>query len=144
MSERAKKILTWLQQQTASEFPIRQQTLAELFSCSRRSIGRALKELKEAGLLVDLNKRHENRCKLYQIQIPLNPPFSKGEEKTLTPEAQLQWDHYQKTFALVFRMPNLKELYTQVTWELAGIKDETELWSKTFAGLYAAEAEIQV
>src|SRR3989338_3414437 len=105
MSERAQKILTWLQQQNTPEFPIRQQTLAELFSCSRRSIGRALKELKEARLLVDLNKRAENRCKLYRhfnhsslraersnpwIAASAPPPRNDG----LTPEAQLQWERF--------------------------------------------------
>lgn len=136
MSERAKKLLAWLQQQIASEFPIRQQTLAELFGCSRRSIGRALKELKEAALLVDLNKRHENRCKVYQIKIPPAPLLQRGQETGLTPEAQLQWEHYGKTFKLVFKMPNLELFYAQVTWELDGIKDESELYSKTFAGLW--------
>ncbi|MBL4817718.1 MAG: HTH domain-containing protein, partial [Deltaproteobacteria bacterium] len=44
---------------------IRQQTLADLLGCSRRSIYRALKQLKEQGYLVETKKR-ENRCKIYQ------------------------------------------------------------------------------
>ncbi len=63
LSPRAQKIYAGLNGVTL----IRQQTLADALGCSRRSIGRALKELKEAGLLVDLNKRHENRCKLYTV-----------------------------------------------------------------------------
>ena len=75
LSERAQRILACIN--PSPQF-IRQQTLAEEFNCSRRSIGRALKELKEAGLLIDLNKRHKNRCKMYEIKIPLNPPSTKG------------------------------------------------------------------
>ncbi|MBL4819133.1 MAG: winged helix-turn-helix domain-containing protein [Deltaproteobacteria bacterium] len=46
--------------------PIRQKTLADLLGCSRRSIYRALKELKAQGYLVETGKR-KNRCKVYQI-----------------------------------------------------------------------------
>lgn len=68
LSQRAQKILNnfCLPTSPSPQF-IRQQTLAEQFGCSRRTIGRALKELKEAGLLVDLNKRHENRLSLIHI-----------------------------------------------------------------------------
>lgn len=135
MSERAQKIFTWLQNQNALEFPIRQQSLAEQFHCSRRSIGRALKELKEAGLLVDLNKRHENRCKIYEVKIPPCAEASGG--KPLTPQAEQLWALYQKTFRIVFTMSNLEELYAQVTWDLRGVTEERELWTKTFAGLWA-------
>ena len=76
LSKRAQKILLWIGE--ALELPIRQQTLAEEFGCSRRTIGRALNELKEAGLLVDLNRRHENRCKIYEIKIPPAPLLQRG------------------------------------------------------------------
>ena len=138
MSERAQKILTWLR-----SFPlpqgeglvrtIRQQTLAEEFGCSRRTIGRALKELKEAGLLVDLNKRHENRCKLYQVKIP--PCAEASEGKPLTPKAQRQWELYEKTFRIVFKVPDLEKQYAGVAWELRHVTEEMELWRKTWAGL---------
>ena len=150
MSERAQKVLTWIKNQNSEAFFIRQQSLAELFGCSRRSIGRALKELKEAGLLVDLNKRHENRCKVYRH---CEEPQAEGVAATrqsmdcfaplaMTTEAQLQWERYSKTFAIVFKTPDLKDHYAQVTWELAGIKDEGELWSKTWAGLWAQQGQI--
>ncbi len=141
MSERAEKILTWLQNFPGGPLPIRQQSLAEEFDCSRRTIGRALKELKEAGLLVDLNKRHENRCKLYEVRasevkIPLNPPFAKGEERMgLTPEAQRQWELYEKTFRIVFQVPDLEKQYAIVAWQLRHVTEEMDLWRKTWAGL---------
>jgi len=95
ISERAQKILLWIRTQNPHSIAIRQQSLAELFGCSRRSIGRALNELKAAGALTDLGKRHANRCKLYSV-IP------QKEEAQLTLQAQHQWSLYQKTFAIVF------------------------------------------
>ena len=64
-----------------------------------------------------------------------NLPLPKGEG--LTRAAQVQWERYEKTFRIVFKMPDLETYYAQVTWELAGIKEEGELWSKTWAGLWA-------
>ncbi|MEI6806633.1 MAG: HTH domain-containing protein [Myxococcaceae bacterium] len=141
MSERTQKILDYLRSQEKSELCIRQQTLAEHFNCSRRTIGRALKELKEAGLLTDLNKRDANRCKIYEIKIPLNPRLQRGE---LTQEAQLQWRLYKKTFGIVFRMfdgqhgrPLLEDCFKEVACKLSNVKNEEELYSKIFAGLRA-------
>jgi hypothetical protein len=37
----------------------------------------------------------------------------------------------------VFTTPNLEELYAQVTWNLQSVTEEKELWTKTFAGLWA-------
>ncbi|MBL4818292.1 MAG: winged helix-turn-helix domain-containing protein, partial [Deltaproteobacteria bacterium] len=88
LSKRAEKVLEWVRRHpglepgsskwrnnTGSrlggrddakpELPIRQQTLADLLGCSRRSIYRALKQLKEKGYLVETGKR-EKRCKVYQ------------------------------------------------------------------------------
>ena len=141
MSERTYKILTWLQNQNSTELPIRQATLAEEFQCSRRTIGRALKQLKEAGLLIDLNQRHQNRCKIYRVEkIPLNPPLAKGEEKAgLTPEAQRQWDFFGHIFKAVFKQVDeekLKAYYAKATWNLEGITDIHQLYRKTFDGMY--------
>ncbi|MBL4817775.1 MAG: winged helix-turn-helix domain-containing protein, partial [Deltaproteobacteria bacterium] len=46
---------------------IRQQTLADLLGCSRRSIYRALKQLKEHRFLKETGKR-EKRCKVYRFE----------------------------------------------------------------------------
>lgn len=139
MSERAQKIYACLilPSPQGGEGPgvraVRQQTLADQLGCSRRSIGRALKELKEAGLLVDLNKRHQNRCKLYEIKIPLNPPFSNGEEKG---EQQLKL--YRQTFEAVFRKwPAWEKHYPQVTRELPHGLNPDQLFRQTFDKLYA-------
>ncbi|MEI6790326.1 MAG: helix-turn-helix domain-containing protein [Myxococcaceae bacterium] len=52
----------------AIEFWLKQQTYADLLHCSRRSIGRALKELIQAKLLTNLNKRHLHRYKMYRLE----------------------------------------------------------------------------
>lgn len=144
LSQRAQKILALLTPPfekggSGGILPIRQQSLAEEFNCSRRTIGRALKELKAAGLLIDLQKRHENRCKMYEVKIPLNPPLLKGEEKNgLTHHAQVQWELYAKTFRIIFTAPDLEQQYGEVTWELRQVTEEMELWRKTWAGLRVA------
>ncbi|MEI6806269.1 MAG: helix-turn-helix domain-containing protein [Myxococcaceae bacterium] len=134
MSIRAQKILTWMQEQITPEFPIRQQMLAELFGCSRRTIGRALKELKEANLLVDLNKRHENRCKIYLLT--LTPE--------LTPAAQHQLKLYGRTFREMFKMfdghsgrPTFESCFAQIAGGLRNVTDEEELYHRIFAGFFA-------
>src|SRR5688572_26589976 len=127
LSERAQKILNHLLTSPHPDplpegegRPIRQQSLAEQFSCSRRSIGRALKELKNAGLLIDLNKRHKNRCKLYRY---CEEPVHNDNIRELTPAGQQLWDRYEKTYSIVFKTSELKKYFTQVTWELRDIKD---------------------
>lgn len=152
MSERAQKILDYLKNLSPSPSPetgegnqiwIRQATLAEHFNCSRRTIGRCLKELKEANLLTDLNKRHENRCKTYLISgLPAVASAQAGE--VLSPEAQSQWRLYSKTFGIVFRMfdgqegrPLLEDCFKEVALGLKEVKAEAELYSKLFAGLWA-------
>ena len=139
ISNRAKKIWAWITQQGSNELFIRQATLGWEFSCSIRTIGRALKELKEQGLLVDLNKRHENRCKIYKVK-----------KLGLTSEAEWQWHCYSKTFGILFLpvfdglegRPTFAEIYQQVTWELEGVKDELQLYQQTFAGCWRVQAEM--
>ncbi|MBL4817885.1 MAG: helix-turn-helix domain-containing protein [Deltaproteobacteria bacterium] len=48
-------------------------TRSDKFGCSRRSIYRALKELKEQGYLVETKKR-ENRCKVYELKAVIPAP----------------------------------------------------------------------
>ncbi|MEI6806178.1 MAG: HTH domain-containing protein, partial [Myxococcaceae bacterium] len=116
----------------------RQQTLADEFKCSRRTIGRCLKELKAANLLVDLNKRHENRCKMYSIF-----PSPLGGE-VLTPAAQHQLKLYGRTFREMFRMfdgcsgrPTFESCFVQIAGKLREVTDEEELYHKIFAGFWA-------
>ncbi|MBL4817869.1 MAG: winged helix-turn-helix domain-containing protein [Deltaproteobacteria bacterium] len=74
LSKRAKLVLGWIKRQAVipdlirdpAELPIRQQTLADLLGCSRRSIYRALKQLKEQGYLKETGKR-QKRCKVYGV-----------------------------------------------------------------------------
>ena len=104
MSERAKKILDYLRSQEKPELWIRQQTLAEEFKCSRRTIGRCLKELKAAGFLSDLNKRHENRCKMYRVEAVVISVLNRDpwiphqvRDDKLTPQGEQQLRLYRPT-----------------------------------------------
>ena len=146
MSERAQKILDYLRSQEKPEICIRQQTLAEHFGCSRRTIGRALKELKGAGLLTDLNKRAENRCKMYLIPSPLGGEGAARSVagEVLTPAAQHQLKLYGRTFSEMFRMfdgrsgrPTFESCFTQIAGELRDVTDESELYHQIFAGFFA-------
>ncbi|MEI6790330.1 MAG: helix-turn-helix domain-containing protein [Myxococcaceae bacterium] len=69
MSERAEKILQLLRIliQNETEIWLRQASLADYFECSRTTIWRALKQLKEANLITDLNKRYLGRYKTYSV-----------------------------------------------------------------------------
>lgn len=88
LSERAKAVLAWMQEQNQAEIGIRQASLAELLGCSRTSIYRALKRLKEAGLISDTQKRHEQRYKIYRLEIS---PFEKGGPRGISvPEQPLE------------------------------------------------------
>ncbi|MEI6806026.1 MAG: helix-turn-helix domain-containing protein [Myxococcaceae bacterium] len=147
MSIRAQKILDYLKNLTLNPIWIRQQTLAEEFKCSRRTIGRCLKELKEAGLLTDLNKRHDNRCKMYLV----SPSLLGGEGaarsvagEVLTPAAQHQLRLYGRTFSGLFKMydgcsgrPTFEDSFAEVAGKLKHVTDETELYTKIFEGFRA-------
>jgi biotin operon repressor len=156
LSERAQKILTWLTSDFLSVRFLRQQTLADEFKCSRRTIGRALKELKEAGLLVDLNKRHANRCKLYELSSlrPQATGMAENNPETAwiatsatpprndmpTPHGEQQLKLYRTTFEAIFRdWPDWQKYYPQVTRKLAPELDPDQLFRQTFDGLYAIQ-----
>ena len=118
---------------------IRQQTLADKLGCSRRTIGRALNELKAAGLLLDLNQRHQNRCKMYEIS-----PYAKAsgdKPLSLVFHAEQQLKLYRSTFEAVFRdWPEWQKFYPQVTHELAHETNMDALFRQTFDKLYAIRA----
>ncbi|MEI6790164.1 MAG: helix-turn-helix domain-containing protein [Myxococcaceae bacterium] len=70
----------------SSELWIRQATLAEQLRCSRRSIGRALQELIKAGLIMDLQKRHLSRYKIYQLNHLVQNYIQTSETSPLAPK----------------------------------------------------------
>jgi hypothetical protein len=49
--------------------------------------------------------------------------------------AKRVWECYHKTFAIVCKFPDLKERYEKIALEFGAIRDESELYSKTFSGL---------
>ena len=66
---------------------VRQATLAEQLKCSKSTVGRMLRVLKEAKLIVDTGKRHAGKYKIYELNqgnpLPIltsqNLPLPKGE-----------------------------------------------------------------
>ncbi len=58
-------------------FVLRQATLAQQLGCSRWTIGRAIKKLKEAGLLLETGRDKQSRCKTYALQAP-SPLVERG------------------------------------------------------------------
>ena len=112
ISERAQRVLDLLRKLANGEIWIRQATLAEHFGCSRTTIWRCLKQLKEAGLIIDLNKRHEKRYKIYQIV-----PVFKTEQEEIE-ELLVQWGNiWQKQYPY-FGTPNRPTLRSWV-WNMA-------------------------
>ena len=129
LSARAQQIFNWINTES-EEIPLRQQALAELLGCSRRSVGRALNELKKAGLLLDLGKRHSNRCKLYKVQAPIKKlePSPRGEQFVKL---------YPHIFDGVFNnWPSWEKHYPQVTWEFEHEKNIHVYWRQVFDRLY--------
>jgi DNA-binding MarR family transcriptional regulator len=126
LSSRTQQIFSWIEQHNRAELSLRQASLAERFGCSRRTIGRVLSELKQLGWIQDLQKRDDKRCKVYGV-------VCKPQE--ISALAKRVWECYHKTFAIVCKFPDLKERYEKIALEFGAIRDESELYSKTFSGL---------
>jgi hypothetical protein len=76
-----------------------------------------------------LNRRHENRCKIYEIK-----------KEGLTPQGEQQLKLYRSTFEITFRdWPDWQKYYPQVTWELADETNVHLLWRQTFDKLYVIQ-----
>ncbi len=158
LSERALKILAWLQNNPhpnpppeGEGMPIRQQTLAEEFGCSRRTIGRAIKKLKGAGLLKETGRDKQSRCKTYALQAPsplggeglgvrfseLDPgPLPQGEREP-TPQGLAQLQSFPHLFECNLNdWPDWKNYYAAVTWEFKDTTCPHKLWRQTFDRLY--------
>ena len=86
----------------APELWVKQADLAEQLHCSRSSIGRALRELIQAGFIADLKKRHLNRYKTYGITNHM-PVIA---EKTAKPETKRS--KYQQEICTPIQEENLK------------------------------------
>ena len=135
LSSRAQAVLSWIKACNTSKVVLRQASLAAVLGCSRWTIGRALKCLKEAGLIVELSKRHESRCKIYSLVSVL--PKNQG----LTPQAELQLKLYRGTFESVFsEWPDWEKYYSPTTWKLKNVTNVHDLWRQTFDSLYATRA----
>jgi len=139
MSERTQKVLQLLRDLSVTDqIWIRQATLAEHFGCSRTTIWRTLKQLKEAGLITDLNKRYQSRYKIYQVTQEVKP------KRALTPAVEAQWTNYGKDWSEFYEMldgksgrPTIEECFYKVASELEHITNESELYSKIFRGIRA-------
>ena len=143
--------------------PIRQQTLADLLGCSRRSIYRALKQLKEHGYLVETKKR-EKRCKVYELlhhceehsdvaiqknieplagsrvkardnKMELDPGLRQGDE--IPRLAKFYLDNCQTVFKYNFlNWPDWEKFFPEATHKIRHIEHQTKFWRLMFDNLY--------
>ena len=89
----------WISMAASPDRWVRQATLAEIFKCSKSTIGRTLRELKQAGLIIDTGKRHLGRFKIYEIGVvtpavsQVEPEMTIEQLKVLTEHQQLMKEH---------------------------------------------------
>ena len=156
LSKRAQAVLSWIKIQEQQELPIRQQSLAEMLSCSRRSIYRALKQLKEQGYLVETGKR-QNRCKVYQLEVvmPAKAGIQNMSEPTL--DSSLRWNDkddvipsvelplfaqfflkhcYETIDYNMYNFPNWEKFLPEATYKLRHIEKQDKFWRLMFDNLY--------
>ena len=144
---------------------IRQQTLADLLGCSRRSIYRALKQLKEQGYLKETGKR-EKRCKVYVVQrhceeqsdvaiqknvtpstgsrvaarddnMGLDPGLRQGDKITLCHLAKFYLDNCQTVFKYNFlNWPDWEKFFPEATHRIRHVEHQTKFWRLMFDNLY--------
>ncbi|MBL4819298.1 MAG: helix-turn-helix domain-containing protein [Deltaproteobacteria bacterium] len=136
---------------------IRQQTLADLLGCSRRSIYRALKQLKEQGCLVETGKR-ENRCKVYAVRC--HPALDAGSSKIdwipaqgrddsvggrdddvppveLCPQAKFHLDNCRNIFRYNFPEDfDWEKHFPEATHKIRHVDHQTKFWRLMFDNLY--------
>ena len=152
LSKRAAAVLEWIKRQgDAATLPIRQQTLADLLGCSRRSIYRALKQLKEQGYLLETKKR-QNRCKVYAVQrhcerseaIQKNVTPSPGlprrfapRNDELCPQAKFHLDNCRNIFRYNFPEDfDWEKHFPEATHKIRHVEHQTKFWRLMFDNLY--------
>ncbi len=147
LSKRANEILTrFAMRSTLStkwRGPLPQKELARELGCSRWTIGRAIKKLKEAGLLVETGRDKQSRCKTYKFatSTPHPNPLPQGERGP-TPQGLVQLENYRRTFELNFiHWPDWEKHYAAVTWKLKDVHCIHKLFRQTFDQLYEIRAQ---
>ncbi|MEI6790009.1 MAG: helix-turn-helix domain-containing protein [Myxococcaceae bacterium] len=109
ISPRAKNLGIWIAVNQGLKSPkpfwVKQASLAQNLNCSKSSVGRALRELVQADLLIDINQKHQGRYKFYR----LNTTQSKDPAVKILVK---QWGNkWQKQFPSLdgrFGRPNLE------------------------------------
>ncbi len=149
LSKRAEQVLSLIPRpllrrvekgSTAGEFMLYQSTLSQQLGCSRWTIGRAIKRLKEAGLLVEIGRDQQTRCKTYALQAP-SPLGGEGLgvrfPMEATPQGQVQLENYRHLFECnLGSWPDWEKHYASVTWELKDVHCIHKLFRQTFDRLY--------
>ncbi|MBL4817861.1 MAG: winged helix-turn-helix domain-containing protein [Deltaproteobacteria bacterium] len=187
LSKRAEKVLEWIEHQAVIPdlirdpvnftgprlggrgdrvtLAIRQQTLADLLGCSRRSIYRALKQLKEQGCLKETGKR-EKRCKIYEIlrhcekrsdvaiqknislstgsrlggrddNMELDPGLRQGDKNPLCTQAKFYLDNCRNVFRYNFPEDfDWEKFFHEATHKIRHIEHQTKFWRLMFDNLY--------
>ena len=140
LSKRAQRVLEWVRCHPGEgqgpdaglrqhDIMIRQQTLADLLGCSRRSIYRALKQLKEQGYLVETKKR-QNRCKVYRIE-------KRDEVSPLCFQAKFFLQHCRATIDYnMYNFPEWEKFLSEATYKLRHIEKQDKFWRLMFDNLY--------
>ncbi len=167
LSKRAEQVLSLIPRpllhraekgSTGGEFMLYQSTLSQQLGCSRWTIGRAIKRLKEAGLLVEIGRDQQTRCKTYALQAPsplggegLGLRFSELDPRSVagvtrpgvrfpmeaTPQGQVQLENYRHLFECnLGSWPDWEKHYASVTWELKDVHCIHKLFRQTFDRLY--------
>ena len=85
------------------EIWIRQATIAEQFGCSRSSICKAVKELREAGYVKDLNKRHEGKYKFYEVVQEPSPDFAEAKSPSPKRRGEKEIDQIWQEYGEIWK-----------------------------------------
>jgi biotin operon repressor len=134
---------------------IPQKELARELGCSRWTIGRAIKKLKEAGLLLETGRDKQSRCKTYALQAPsplggeglgvrssteawiAASPSAPRNDDAPTPQGLVQLENYRHLFECnLGSWPDWEKHYAAVTWELKDVHCIHKLFRQTFDRLY--------
>ncbi|MEI6791422.1 MAG: helix-turn-helix domain-containing protein [Myxococcaceae bacterium] len=144
LSPRAKNLGIWIAVnrgiKSSEPFWVKQAILAQDLNCSKSSIGRALRQLVNAKLLMDINQRHKGRYKFYRLntelaQSPLVDRFLK--------EAGERWERLFPALdgksgrpALASCLNNLIHRHMKRTESKQEIEAQIEAWLKNDADLW--------
>ncbi len=138
--ERAKGLWRELAFLSSPEKPnvwLRQQTLAEKLQCSVDVVGRSIKTLIKAGLLLATNQWHQGRYKVYQLVWSISC-------KTAEPPAAPMPDHVPQKSTPIIRVEKQTTehfLPNKKSWQEKICLFRWEIWQTHFGAMHRAGLE---